>query len=250
MIAKCPKCNNSFYVSRDRLGTIVSCSRCNQQIQIQARMTATDEGSEQSEQQKSTKSVQHNSLSDGINVGEGLKRMVMAISFVFGPIIWTLVKAKDIYTLNANFSEPVDNFPGFMILWAIGFASVWAIYVAVLLLIRGFGIGKQRSERPHILRPLIFLAVISLIPLIPGFWDTANYMAEKTLWYGEDIAEFFVPGPLIGFAAVWGTFILAIYVGRGFRYKRNAHVLQAMRHRLANQPQSGETPSDVQWRTS
>ena len=226
MIASCPFCSNNFYVTKDKLGTTVACAKCNRSVQI---AQAASQTTVQTPTPPRANSMHNKRLCEGVNLSEGFKRLVLVTSFAFGPIVWVVIKAKDLYTINASFSEPIDNSLRFLILWAIGFASVWAYYVGAVLLVKCFGIGRFRRERKRVLRPLLALTFVSLLPLIPALIETARYIAaSNSMWYYEEIFKFFLPWPAAGFAAVWGSYLVAVFVGNGFRYRYSEQIIQDM----------------------
>ncbi|MBN1124874.1 MAG: hypothetical protein JXA82_07695 [Sedimentisphaerales bacterium] len=245
MFANCPNCNNNFYVARDRIGQLVECTKCKGQVRIDIEQSkavsphsaATD------------KVMQYDTLNGGVNLREGFKRLVLVASFLMGPIIWAVIAARDLYTLNASFSEPIDNSLRFLIIWAIGFTGAWIIYLAGLFLVRGFAIGRRSRIRKKFTKPLLILAFLSLLPLIPGMIDSVRHILENPVWYWEDIFQFFLPWSAAGSAAVWGAYLVALFVGNGFHYRYSDQVLQDMRRFEPGQVSQANS-AVAPWRTT
>ncbi|HEV58046.1 MAG TPA: hypothetical protein ENN87_11235 [Phycisphaerales bacterium] len=240
MIAQCPHCDNEFYVPPDVVGQKVPCTKCRHDVRVVAPSDGDGAGG-------SNQTIIYNTLSDGVNLREGFKRLALVTSFLMGPVIWTVIKARDLYTLNASFSEPIDNSLRFIIIWGIGFTGCWAVYVVAVMLVRSFAIGRRRRERKKLARPLSVLAVASVLPLIPGLIGAWRYISSSPLWYWEDVFKHLLPWPAAGFAAVWGTYLITLFVGTGFRYKCSDQVLQDMR-RFEPGVGAGRVAADS-WRT-
>ena len=240
MIASCPHCKNEFYVSPDNVGQKVLCGKCRQEIRI-----VSDASAAAGTLSDPTRAL--GALWDGVNMREGFKRLALVTSLLLGPIIWSVIKAKDLYTLNASFSEPVDNSLRFLIIWGIGFTGCWAAYVVARMLVGSFAIGRRQRERKKLARPLSILAIASLLPLIPGVIGAWKYISTSPMWYWEEVFEHFVPWPAAGFAAVWGAYLITLFIGNGFHYKSSDQVLQDIRRFEPGAAGPGK-PTDS-WRT-
>jgi len=221
MITTCPHCSNEFYVPKDAVGTKVPCSKCRQEVRIVSQ-SAMQTG-------RGLMSKPTPQLWNEVNMREGFKRLALVASFLLGPIIWSVIKARDLYTLNASFSEPIDNSLRFIIIWCIGFTGVWVAYVTGSLLIRGFAIGHRSRQRKKRSLPLYLLGIISLVPLIPGGIGAWHYVHSNPIWYWEDLLQHFIPWPAAGFATVWGAYLITLFVGSGFLYKNSDQVLADIR---------------------
>jgi predicted Zn finger-like uncharacterized protein len=230
MIVRCSHCQNSFYVSPEKAGQAVPCTRCDQPIN-----PVEDCKPAETKQAAVCKPMPANNFGAdffnyAINLPEGFRRLTLVISCLLGPVVYGVIKAKDYYTINARFSEPVDKSLHFLILWALCFTSVWIAYAGSIMVTRAFGIGQSRRNRKSILKPLFVVCLLSFLALTPGVIDTVGYVSGKETWYWEDVWGFFLPWSLAGFLFVWSGFLLTIYIGNGFRktylHQRLEHIEQ------------------------
>ncbi len=230
MIVHCNHCQNSFYVSPEKAGQPVTCTRCNQQVEPKAESKPVETRKTEECKPMPINTIRTDFFDYAINLPEGLRRLTLVLSCLLGPVVYGVIKAKDLYTLNARFSEPIDKSLHFLILCALCFTCVWIAYAGSILVIRAFGIGQSRRNRKKILKPLLFLSLISLLSLSPGFVQSVRYISGRETWYWEDIWRFFLPWPLAGFLFIWCGFLLTIYIGGGFRktylHQRLEHIEQ------------------------
>lgn len=218
MIIRCGHCDNTFYISPDKKGQTVSCIRCNHPVEA----TLQSEASSDSKTAPVCKPIIGNNLSSIVfdeptNLSEGFRRLTLVISCLFGPVVYVVLKAKDLYTLNARFNEPLDKSLQFLILWATCFTCVWMAYAISVLIAKSFNLGGNRRNPKSVKKPLAILCLLSLLPLVPAVIDTVKYISDKPLWYFADIKTFFLPWPLAGFLFTWGIFCLTWYITVGFR---------------------------------
>lgn len=230
MIIRCSHCQNSFYVPPDKAGQPVPCTRCNQAVHAVENCKPAE-----TKQVTVCKPILSNNLTAdffnyAVNLPEGFRRLTLVISCLLGPVVFGVIKAKDYYTINARFSEPVDKSLHFLILWALCFTCVWIVYAGSILTTRSFGIGQSRRNRKGILKPLLVVCLLSLLTLTPGVIDAVRYISGKETWYWEDVWGFFLPWSLAGFLFVWSGFLLTVYIGNGFRktylHQRLEHIEQ------------------------
>ncbi|MBN1817552.1 MAG: hypothetical protein JW828_09325 [Sedimentisphaerales bacterium] len=246
MFANCPHCNNNFYVARDRIGQVVECTKCKGKVQIGAGSV----GAPLPHNPATDNYVRYNHPNSGVNLREGFKRLALMASLLLGPIIWGVIAARDLYTINASFSEPIDNSLRFLIIWAIGFTGSWIAFLAGALLVRGFAIGRRSRMQKKILKPLLVLAFLSLLPLIPAVVQSARYISENFIWYWEDVFGYFLPWPAAGFASVWGAYLAVLFVGNGFHYRCSDQVLQDMRRFEPGHTSPSSSAAATTWRTT
>lgn len=250
MIVHCGHCQNSFYVAPEKTGQPVTCTRCNQPVGLNPETKSVETKQPAACKPLPVNNIRTDFFDFAINLPEGFRRLTLVLSCLLGPVVYGVIKAKDLYTLNARFSEPVDKSLHFLILCALCFTCVWIAYAGAIAVIRSFGIGQSRRNRKKILKPLLTICFISLLALTPGIIKTIHYVSGKETWYWDDVWGFFLPWSLAGFLFVWCGFLLTVYIGNGFRktylHQRLEHIEQM--EAFKNAP--AMHPAGSGWRTT
>jgi predicted Zn finger-like uncharacterized protein len=166
MILNCPHCENEFYVPDELAGETVNCHKCKRPVLAPAKAKVPGEeaaivtdfdlrhgavAETKAEADTQTQTGTKMQTCNRITPRRGFRRLALLVSLILGPLVFIGLAIRSGYALGYyliwvnSFFELLEGLSPttrvlleFVMLWAGGFAVVWAFYSLGSFIVSGF----------------------------------------------------------------------------------------------------------------